>query len=378
MLSNQSQKTEIQIINDFNELAKIKAKWNSLVLSSLHPNPFLSWEWLETWFEKNTKKTKIFVIVVKKSSEIFGILPTRLTPIKISPKSSIYSLTWPGTGNDLSPDYIGPIVKTGNEIETYHLLFSYLAELKSKLIFLSLKDTYIPDHCINSIKNALSEKYSLKISESAVCPYFKLPISYNDFIQNLSKNRRKKIRRISKKIENGNNVKFEIFAGRSEIEKGFKIIREVSKETKYKAFDNTGFYNFHLSLAQKMSAQNSSRIYVLRFENQPIAYIYGFLFKNKFFDYQTGFDYRFRDFSPGHYILQEVIKKLIDENVSEYDFLKGDERYKYFYAETDRQLKHIAIYPEGMKFSIINRLWKTCSRIQYQIKNIAKKQLRNP
>jgi len=87
---------------------------------------------------------------------------------------------------------------------------------------------------------------------------------------------------------------------------------------------------------------------VLRFEDQPIAAIYGFLRNRKFYFYQSGFDPCFGSWSAGLVALASSIRHSIVEKAMEYDFLHGNEEYKSRWTANHRDLKCLEVYPGSL------------------------------
>ena len=74
-----------------------------------------------------------------------------------------------------------------------------------------------------------------------------------------------------------------------------------------------------------------------------IAVMYGFEQSNCFFSYIGGFDPDLAKYSPGSIILLYIIEDCINRGISEFDFLRGAESYKYLWGAVDKTLYHLTI-----------------------------------
>ena len=64
------------------------------------------------------------------------------------------------------------------------------------------------------------------------------------------------------------------------------------------------------------------------FDDAPVSVGYGFVYRNKFYSYLSGFNPQFSEFRVGSLRLMHLIKSCIQDGLSEYDFMRGDEPYK--------------------------------------------------
>lgn len=74
------------------------------------------------------------------------------------------------------------------------------------------------------------------------------------------------------------------------------------------------------------------RIFFLYYDNLPIAYVFGFAFKNTYLDYQTSYLNEYRRFSPGKFIRICLLKDLCKDGFEMYDFCGGLATYKLEFA----------------------------------------------
>jgi CelD/BcsL family acetyltransferase involved in cellulose biosynthesis len=65
------------------------------------------------------------------------------------------------------------------------------------------------------------------------------------------------------------------------------------------------------------------------FEGQTIGMLLGFGFKRRVYLYNMGFNPAFRTLSPGIVTIGLDIHSAIDDGFQYYDFLRGDEDYKF-------------------------------------------------
>ena len=69
----------------------------------------------------------------------------------------------------------------------------------------------------------------------------------------------------------------------------------------------------------------------------------GFVYRGKLLLYNSGYDPAENALSPGFVMMGEEVRLAIQQGMSEVDFLRGDEKYKYDLGAKDRQLVHLTV-----------------------------------
>jgi CelD/BcsL family acetyltransferase involved in cellulose biosynthesis len=78
------------------------------------------------------------------------------------------------------------------------------------------------------------------------------------------------------------------------------------------------------------------RLYALLINDRILAVYYGFLSKGRAYYYLSGFEPEFEKYSLGTLIVGHGIEETIREGANEFDFLRGQEAYKYKWGAQDR------------------------------------------
>lgn len=87
----------------------------------------------------------------------------------------------------------------------------------------------------------------------------------------------------------------------------------------------------------------------------PVAALYGYFLGGRIFGYQTGFDAGWADRGVGAvlqgFVFEDAINRL---HASEYDFLRGNEPYKYTWAKRERVTRRICQWSASFSARIAN------------------------
>ena len=94
------------------------------------------------------------------------------------------------------------------------------------------------------------------------------------------------------------------------------------------AFHTRALRAFHLMSPSAHRRLDGCDCYTLRLDDEMVGVMYGFSFKGRFYFYQHGYDSRFQSHGLGRAVLDLSIRAAIDEGLSEFDLLYGNESYK--------------------------------------------------
>jgi CelD/BcsL family acetyltransferase involved in cellulose biosynthesis len=115
------------------------------------------------------------------------------------------------------------------------------------------------------------------------------------------------------------------------------------------AFHSPALRAFHEEWSQVALARGWLRLYLIRLDGEPVAGLYGFRHGDVFSFYQTGFSPRYARYGVGQVMLGLTIQEAIGEGARVYDFLHGDERYKFDWAREVSELVRIELYPPSWR-----------------------------
>ncbi len=99
---------------------------------------------------------------------------------------------------------------------------------------------------------------------------------------------------------------------------------------------------FHREFAAVALEKGWLRLWFLEVDGDAVAAWYGFRFAGTESYYQAGRDPGWDDRSVGYLILMHSIRTALEDGMSEYRFLRGDEPYKYRFATHDPRLEIVA------------------------------------
>jgi CelD/BcsL family acetyltransferase involved in cellulose biosynthesis len=89
--------------------------------------------------------------------------------------------------------------------------------------------------------------------------------------------------------------------------------------------------------------QDCLQLAFLLIGGQKTAAYFSFDFLDRIWVYNSGLDRRYSAYSPGWVLLAHLLQMAIEQGKHEFDFMRGDETYKYKYGAVDRFIKRAII-----------------------------------
>jgi hypothetical protein len=272
-------------------------------------------------------------------------------------------LAFLGTRSVVSPEHLDFAIRRESRDEWFEFLYEYVKRELRRCAF-AVFDSVAENADNFDTAMKFFEKRGLRVTREIqdVCPYFDLPDSFDMLMEMYSSNMRKIIRRTMKRCdENVRLIDHTEFGDIDDVLAEARRLHTLSRGQKgdVGSFEREGYLEFHRELARTMGRNESLYAKFLMADRKPIAFRYGFIVGDVYYDYQTGYDPTFSEWRPGFVVLTMVVQDLITRNVKRFDFLRGDESYKRHWAPKDRKTYRYYVFPSGLKADVYSTIWRT-------------------
>ncbi len=331
---------QLSVVRTPQEMNLLADEWNSLLncCNASHV-PFLRHEYLSAWWQTlgggEWNKGELFVVVARQlDGELVGIAPLffdqnrqgepallLLGSIEISDYLDLIARL------PLLPDFIDHLL---------NFLSSDQAPLWQVLDWFNLPDDTPTLQALASAAEQRGWTYTQQPLQHS--PYILLPGDWETYLSGIDKKQRHEIRRKMRRAEDydlpvhwyivrdGSRLDEEIEAFLSLMAQDPEkdrfltpLMREQMRTTIHAAF-NAGW----LQLA------------FLEVGGEKAASYLNFDFNDHIWVYNSGLDFKFRELSPGWVLLGHLLKWANENGRQTFDFMRGDEEYKYRFGAIDR------------------------------------------
>jgi CelD/BcsL family acetyltransferase involved in cellulose biosynthesis len=259
-------------------------------------------------------------------------------------------------------DYTG-LMFPNNETECLYTVLSYLVK-HNNWDFIYLID--LPESAIDLSNLAIASKAAalkFKVETGKICPYLPLPNSIDVFNSQISKNLRQNLRKYMRKLKaDYQKVEFKKYNEFDAMMIFFKLHQKRWESKKmHGVFGLQKIRDFYIDVASAYAQNGWLALYFLTANDEPIAANYSVIYDQRLYFCLGGLDPDYIKYSVGNLLHQKAIELCIANGIKEYDFLKGDEEYKFRWCTNYRR-------NFGIRF--VNN--KLASNFYYSIVTIAK------
>ncbi|MDD4876027.1 MAG: GNAT family N-acetyltransferase [Dehalococcoidales bacterium] len=281
--------------------------------------PFILPAWLEVWWQELSTEIEPSLNVIRKDEKIIGIAPLQVN-------NDVASFI----GSTDVCDYLDFVVVPGMEENIFNVLLDDLKEKGiTKLDLKSLRpDSTVLTYLVNI---AHIRGYKVSCHKEDVSVLMDLAPSWEDYLMALPKKQRHEVKRKLRRLFEAGKVEYHTIQDKITANKTMEIFLQMFTESRQdKAeFLTSQRESFFRSLVDTMADIGLLRFGVLEIDTQPLAMVIYFDYNDCIYLYNSGYELKYNSLSVGLLCKVLCIKDNIQKNKKIFDFLKGDEIYKY-------------------------------------------------
>lgn len=336
---------DFRLHKDFSEIEE--QAWNALVEQSIADTPFSRYEYLSQWWKTlgggEWKEAEIVLLSAVENDQLIGI-----APLFIAEHDGQSALMLAGS-IEIS-DYLDLIVREADLSRFVSGLFDFLQSLGHRW---SILDWYnLPDDSptLAALKEEAGRR-GWEYQEEVYRPTPRIPLqgSFEEYLARIDKKQRHEIRRkLRRAAESQQNVRFYIVDGtqniQAEIDDFFALMVEDPAKAEF----------LHPAMREQMAAtllraHEHGYLWLgfLEIDGAKIAASLNFDYRNKLWGYNSGVSSEHRELSPGWVLLAHTIQWCCENGRYEFDFMRGDEEYKYRFGGVNKYVMRIRITKAG-------------------------------
>jgi len=187
---------------------------------------------------------------------------------------------------------------------------------------------------------------SCSVEEMDKAPFVSLPGSFKEYLERLGKKERHELRRKMRRAgELLPGLTFRVTRTHDELANDLPSFVELLRKSHpaKEAFMDESMATFFREVAEGFLASGVLRLAFLSTQGVDVASVFQFRTGGAVLLYNSGFDPNLRAANPGLVLIARSIGQAVDEGCSEYDFLRGTERYKYDLGGVDRTVYRLTV-----------------------------------
>jgi len=371
----------VEILQTASELAALLPEWETLLLRSEFPVPFLHplWHWI--WWQVFGADLEMFVVTVRRAGKLIGLAPLAVeTTHGIAGLGRQRRLRFLGS-NQVCSDYLHILSAPEDSRQVAELVFRTLREYGRTWDVFDWTD--VPETFAGHYFGLLTQDSQVqhaRILPQTVCPYLPLPDSWDQLLHRLSPGMRKTVRNKWNRLHRRAGVHLRQPETAEEAALAFNDLVRLhqlrwNSSGLWGSFADQQFLRFHRQVVQQFFEKGLLRLFSLRIAGETVASLYGFVLNGRFFFYQMGADPTYAHDSVGLMVLAGSIRNAIEEGLHEYDFLRGNAEYKRRWRPNYRYNLRIWAHRPGLRNSLRYRGGRLVLQSKLGLKSVVPEQL---
>jgi CelD/BcsL family acetyltransferase involved in cellulose biosynthesis len=316
-------------VNTESDFAALKEEWDRLFSRAVDTNPFLSHDWLFSWWVSYRPKAKLLVLLARdESNDLIGIAPLMLErkflfgiPMRV--------LRFVGDGT-WETDHMNFIVDESHSQAVLAAFHRGLKDIGWDLLELN----QLPEASLLTDGLLKLARVGWSVSAEPVpCPVARLTGEVDDVMRRLPARMRSSLRASVRRLSKEYKVRFGTHDDEDEIDGALAALYR-NHASRWQAKGQDGVFAdrrkqaFYGRVSRKFLERGWLRFFYLALDDRIIAQQFCFEFGNRVLLLQEGFDFAYAKDNVGNVLRLMVFEELTRQGGKTYDFLAGTSRHK--------------------------------------------------
>jgi CelD/BcsL family acetyltransferase involved in cellulose biosynthesis len=327
-----------------------RSEWAALMADSSQPNVFLTRPWLEAWRQYATDRDGYLLAARDDRGRLLGVAP-------LARRDASYwrvrEIGFMG-GGSAGADHLDLVSASGHKAAVTSAICRYLRDDAEDWDVLRLTDLPQDSDSCEVMQRLFRDSHVCLPSDGAVCPYLPLVGSWETYLSERSSNFRQQIRSKMRRFQKLPGARFYRCQTPQEVARALHQLFRFNPSRWHlngatSAFSDRRFQAFHRQVADRFLAEGWLDLPCLEVDGQIVAVLYTFVYRNKVYYYNAGFDPHWAQLSLGRVLMAYHIQSAFDRGLDEYDFLRGKHAYKYAWTSCERRNRDVLVLRRNAK-----------------------------
>ncbi len=315
----------------------LEDEWNALLDQTASHVPFLRYEYLRAWWKTmgggEWQEGDLMLITARQEGKLVGAAPLFFSRDK--GVDALYLV-----GSIEVSDYLDLLAAPEDMPGFCYGLLRFLnsAELPrwQQLDLYNILDSSPALPALKEASHSLGWRYEEQTLQHS--PYIRLPGDFETYLAGIDKKQRHEIRRKVRRAEASPvPVSWYLVKDANRLDSEVEAFMDLmSFEPEKAAFLTPPMREHFKIIAHCAFEKECLHLAFLTIGGEKAAAHLGFHYLNKLWVYNSGINPRFREYSPGWVLLAFQLQWACENQIDEFDFMRGDEAYKYRFGAVDR------------------------------------------
>jgi CelD/BcsL family acetyltransferase involved in cellulose biosynthesis len=337
---------EINIIQTSQAMDSLQEEWNALLKNSASDVPFLRHEYMSTWWQtlgggEWTEADLHLVTGRLADGSLAGIAPLFFSQNREGEPAMLL------LGCIEISDYLDLVAPAEQLSPFVEALFDHLAGPEAPAWKVLDWYNFIDSSPTLSVlqEAAARRNWAYTLEALQHCPYIPLPGDWETYLASIDKKQRHEIRRKMRRAENEfAETSWRIVGDEAGVESGIEDFMSMMAQDP----DKNRFLTEAMRRQFRASALAAFRngwlqLSFLEIGGEKAAGYLNFDYNNRLWIYNSALNFAYREYSPGWVLLGYLLQWANEHKRERFDFMRGDEDYKYRFGAVDRRVERVII-----------------------------------
>ncbi len=350
----------IEKIDSLDRLEELQQSWNELLESSPGATVFGSWEWQYHAARSFTADRGLAILAAYSDDMLIAVLPLRECKKKIG---HLFSASVVRCLGGAITDYNPLLFREKSLPDAISAFARYLTQ-NGYIVDL---ENVLPGSPLYVLGRFLADnRYKATIYESKTALVAELTGGYENFLKSRKKKFRKTLRNNRNYMDRAGGYSYHKENMSGELLATLIDLHTSRWEHKGESgvLARKQIKDFHAALSGARGRPFEIKYYTIRHQDKIVAILYGFLYRERFYAYLSGFDMTHNRISPGNMIIDYCIRDLCEAGIEVFDMLRGDMQYKQTWATISHEMKDRLYFPPTLSGRLYYWFMKTVQTVK--------------
>lgn len=335
---------QFKLFTSFSEISS--HDWNTLAGASIINTPFSRYEYLAHWWQtlggSEWESAALHLVTASNDRGLLGIAPLFIAQHNGTRKLLL-------VGSIEISDYLDLIVQAEDAPVFINGLLDFLqSDARTRGMPIALYN--VPESSPTpALLNAActARGWTIESVLFRATPRIPLRGDFEAYLATVEKKQRHEIRRkMRRAADSGARVEFHIVQDGAELPAATEAFLELMAQDAEKAFFLKPAMRAHMIKLIDLAHQSGYLwLAFLKVDGKIAAGALNFDYANKLWGYNSGVNTEFMSLSPGWVLLAHQLMWATASGRAEFDFMRGDEEYKYRFGAINSHVLHVELSP---------------------------------
>jgi len=293
-------------------LTACRDDWHQLFARAAHTSPFVSYEWFAA-LDRHLLQRSPEIIMFWRDDTLLGI-----APVEVMDDTLVF----------IADERVTDLCDVICDREYTQEIIAALARM---IIHDDLGVRLFPVEEDSPLAQLLPASVNdMKIEQGDICPFIRLSGSWDAYLGTINGKLRHELRR---KLRKADATTFTSLPGK-DITALFDLM--AASDQSKQQFLTSEVRGFFKAIASSFEELGWLRLRGTYLSDTLISILFSFQLRETVYLYNSGFDPETAHLSPGIVSICQDIQEAIEAGINHYDFLRGDEEYKYRFGAENR------------------------------------------